>query len=198
MTITKKQKLLRYLEKNNGIITHQDCQKLDIPTVYLTRLEKKGTIFRVDQGIYLTPNGDYDEYYFFQYRFSKAIFSYVSALYLQGLTDEIPQYFEVTVARGYRFNNPPSNLNIHFVSKEYSTLGITSVETPMGNTVQVYDIERTLCDFIINREKIDSELFVKTLQLYADYPKKNTAKLYEYATEMHIIEETKRTLEVLL
>lgn len=84
------------------------------------------------------------------------------------------------------------------MSKEYSHLGITSVETSIGNTVQVYDIERTLCDFIINREKNDSELFVKTLQLYADYPMKNTEKLYEYATEMHIIEETKRTLELLI
>lgn len=43
----------------------------------------------------------------------------------------------------------------------------------MGNKVQVYDFERTICDFIIHRDKIDSELFVKTLRFYGNYAKKS-------------------------
>ncbi|MCK4034885.1 abortive phage infection protein [Streptococcus suis] len=196
--MSKKEILLDFIEKNNGIVTNKDCKALGIPTIYLKRLEKEGIIFRVEKGIFLTQNGDYDEYYFFQYRFPKAIFSYISALYLQQFTDEIPQYFDVTVPRGYRFNTPPANLNIHFVSKEYSELGMTTVPTPLGNNVRVYDFERIICDFVIHREKIDSELFVKTLQSYGDYPKKNLAKLYEYATKMNTLEKVKQTLEVLI
>ena len=196
--MSKKEILLDFIEKNNGIVTNKDCKALGIPTIYLTRLEKEGIIFRVEKGIFLTQNGDYDEYYFFQYRFPKAIFSYISALYLQPSTDEIPPYFDVTVPRGYRFNTPPANLNIHFVSKEYSELGMTTVPTPMGNNVRVYDFERIICDFVIHREKIDSELFVKTLQSYGNYPKKNLAKLYEYATKMNTLEKVKQTLEVLI
>ncbi|NQP35208.1 abortive phage infection protein [Streptococcus suis] len=196
--MSKKEILLDFIEKNNGIVTNKDCKALGIPTIYLTRLEKEGIIFRVEKGIFLTQNGDYDEYYFFQYRFPKAIFSYISALFLQQFTDEIPQYFDVTVPRGYRFNTPPANLNIHFVSKKYSELGMTTVPTPMGNNVRVYDFERIICDFVIHREKIDSELFVKTLQSYGDYPKKNLAKLYEYATKMNTLEKVKQTLEVLI
>ena len=196
--MSKKEILLDFIEKNNGIVTNKDCKALGIPTIYLTRLEKEGIIFRVEKGIFLTQNGDYDEYYFFQYRFPKAIFSYISALYLQQFTDEIPQYFDVTVPRGYRFNTPPANLNSHFVSKEHSELGITTVPTPMGNKVRVYDFERIICDFIIHREKIDSELFVKTLQSYGNYPKKNLAKLYEYATKMNALEKVNQTLEVLI
>lgn len=51
----------------------------------------------------------------------------------------------------------------------------------MGNTVDIYDFERFLCDFIRNRDKIDTELFVKTLQTYSSFPKKNLVNLYEYA-----------------
>lgn len=196
--MTKKEMTLEYLEKNNGMITYKDCKRLGIPTIYLTRLESEGIIFRIEKGIYLTPYGDYDEYYFFQYRFSKAIFSYISALHLQGFTDEIPQYFEVSIPRGYRFNNPPSNLRHHIVSKKFIDMGIINVKTPWQNEVKVYDFERTVCDFIINRKKIDPELFVKTLQTYGNFPKKNISKLYDYAERMDIVEETKRTLEVLL
>lgn len=37
----------------------------------------------------------------FQYCYPKAVFSYISALYLQQFTDEIPQYFDVTIPRDY-------------------------------------------------------------------------------------------------
>lgn len=196
--MSKKEILLEFIENHNGIITYKDCKALNIPTIYLTRLEKEGILYRVEKGIFLTQNGDYDEYYFFQYRYPKAVFSYISALYLQQFTDEIPQYFDVTIPRGYHFNTPPANLNIHSVSKENSELGITLVKTPMGNEVRVYDFERIICDFVINREKIDTELFVKTLQHYGNYPKKNLAKLYEYATKMNTLDKVKQTLEVLV
>ncbi|MCR5026976.1 MAG: type IV toxin-antitoxin system AbiEi family antitoxin domain-containing protein [Methanobrevibacter sp.] len=197
--MSNKAKLLNYLENHNGLITYKDCKKLDVPTIYLTRLENEGLIFRVEKGIFLSSaNDNYDEYFFFQYRFTKTIFSHVSALYLQGLTDEIPQYFEITIPRGYRFQNTPANLSIHVVPKKFSDIGIITVETPMGNQVQVYDFERTLCDFIRNRENIDSELFVKTLKKYGTYPKKDLAKLYEYAKKMNILEKIKRTMEILV
>lgn len=196
--MSNKETVLNYLKQNNGIITYKDCKDLGVPAVYLSRLENEEKIFRVDKGIYLSTDGDYDEYYFFQYRFSRAIYSYVSALYLQGFTDEIPQYFEVTVPRGYRFNYPPQNLAVHTVPKEIVDLGVISVKTPWGQTVKTYDFERIICDFIQNRKKIDNELFVKTLKAYVNYPNKNLTNLYQYAEKMKIINQTKQTLEVLM
>lgn len=196
--MSNKETVLNYLKQNNGIITYKDCKELGVPAVYLSRLENEEKIFRVDKGIYLSTDGDYDEYYFFQYRFSRAIYSYISALYLQGFTDEIPQYFEVTVPRGYRFNNPPQNLAVHTVPKEIVDLGVISVKTPWGQTVKTYDFERIICDFIQNRKKIDNELFAKTLKAYVNYPNKNLTNLYQYAEKMKIINQTKQTLEVLM
>ena len=68
----------------------------------------------------------------------------------------------------------------------------------MGNYVQAYDLERTICDLIINRNHIDTELFVKTLQSFAKNPNKNIGKLYDYATKMQVIKDIKQTLEVLM
>ena len=186
--MSKKELLLEYLDSHSGMITYRDCKKLGIPTIYLTRLENEGVIFRVDKGIYLSSSGDYDEYYFFQYRYPRTVFSHISALYLQGLTDP----------KDYRFRNTPLNLNIHTVSKDIVNLGVISVKTPMGNTVNVYNFERVLCDFILNRDSIDAELFVKTLQTYSNFPKRNLAKIYKYATKMNILDEVKRTMEVLM
>ena len=196
--MSKKELLLEYINNHNGLITHRYCKKLGIPTIYLTRLEDEGVIFSVEKGIYLSSSGAYDEYYFFQYRYPRTVFSYISSLYLQGLTDEIPQYFEVTVPKDYRFRNRPLNLNSYTVSKDIINMGVTSVKTPMGNTVNIYNFERVLCDFILNRSNIDNELFVKTVQTYSNFPEKNLAKLYDYAQKLNILDDVKRTLEVLL
>lgn len=196
--MSKKRLLLDYLDSHNGMITYRDCKKLGIPTIYLTRLENEGIIFKVEKGIYLSSSGNYDEYYFFQYRYPRTVFSHISSLYLQGLTDEIPQYFEVTIPKDYRFRNKPLNLNSYTVSKDIINLGVISVKTPMGNAVNVYDFERVLCDFILNRNSIDTELFVKTLQTYSNFSKKNLVKLYDYAQKLNILDDVKRTLEVLL
>ena len=64
--MSKKELLLDYLDRNNGMITYKDCKKIGIPTIYLSRLENEGVIFRIAKGIYLSANGDFDEYYFFQ------------------------------------------------------------------------------------------------------------------------------------
>ncbi|TVX70296.1 abortive phage infection protein, partial [Streptococcus pneumoniae] len=92
----------------------------------------------------------------------------------------------------------PLNLNSYTVSKDIINMGVTSVKTPMGNTVNVYNFERVLCDFILNRSNIDNELFVKTVQTYSNFPEKNLAKLYDYAQKLNILDDVKRTLEVLL
>lgn len=185
------------LEKNGGIVTSKEIREKNIPTIYLTRLVKDNELIRVDRGIYLDPNGDYDEYYFFSQRHQVPIFSYLSSLYLHKFTDIIPQEMEVTVYKGYNNPNFKDYIKVHFVPKDHYELGKTTLETAYGNTVRVYDIERTICDLIKSRNEIDSELFSKTLISYASYKNKNLNKLYEYSKKMNIFEKVKDIVELI-
>ena len=52
--MSKKELLLDYLDRNNGMITYKDCKKIGIPTIYLSRLENEGVILGLQKGsIYL-------------------------------------------------------------------------------------------------------------------------------------------------
>ena len=117
-------KIEKYLEQSGGIITTSYCKEKKIPTVYLSRLLKDGKLLRVKKGIYITKDGDYDEYYFFQHQYKKAIFSYETALYLLGQTDKIPWNIDVTVYNGYKFNEKSNGVNIHYVKKSIYDLGV--------------------------------------------------------------------------
>ena len=76
-----KQQIKEYVNTSGGIITSKYCRENNIPTIYLNRLVEEGFLFKARKGIYLTKDGDYDEFYFFQLRYPKAIYSYNTALY---------------------------------------------------------------------------------------------------------------------
>ncbi|WP_339074646.1 type IV toxin-antitoxin system AbiEi family antitoxin domain-containing protein [Clostridioides difficile] len=185
-----------HLKKSGGIITSAYCRENNIPTVYLSRLAKEGKLFRVQKGIYITKDGDYDEYYFFQYQYRKAIFSCETALFLLGVTDKIPWRIDVTVYNGYKFNEKQDTLNINYVKKSIYNLGIIQKKTMFGNTVNVYSYERILCDFISNKEKMDVEVYVKLIRSYSKYKDKDIHSLYEIARKMGIEDKVKEVMEV--
>lgn len=184
--------------KAGGIITAASFRELKIPTVYLTRLVKEGVLTRAGRGIYISGQGDYDELYFFQLRFKKTIFSYETALYLLNATDRIIQDIDISVAGNYKFNSNgiPGNVNVHYVKPELLNAGVTKVKTAFGNPVRVYSLERTLCDFVANRSKMDPETFVRMIKTYSEYKGKNPGVLYKIAAKMKIVKEVRDILEI--
>ena len=72
------------------------------------------------------------------------------------------------------------------------------MESPFGMKIKVYDIERTICDIIKNKNKMDAEIFSKSLKEYAKSKDKNLSKLTKYARTMNIENKVREYMEVLL
>ncbi len=87
---------------------------------------------------------------------------------------------------------------MYYIKLELFKLGKTVLKTPAGNDVPAYDLERTICDCIRNRNKMDSETFLAALRLYAASPKKNLNRLNTYAKQIRVENILHRYLEVLL
>ncbi|SCZ80237.1 type IV toxin-antitoxin system AbiEi family antitoxin domain-containing protein [Acidaminobacter hydrogenoformans] len=190
--------ILDYADDNNGIVTSNWCVKEGIPTVYLSRMVKDGELHRVERGIYSLSEYDYDDFNIFHLKNKAAIFSYSSSLYLLGRTDFVPHLIEVSVYTGYNAAHFPDDVIVHYVTKELLDLGKIFVETPLGNSVECYDMERTVCDLICNRNKVDAELFAKTLQSCVKENDLNLNKLFSYAKKMKCLKKVQEIMEVLL
>lgn len=59
------------------------------------------------------------------------------------------------------------------IKPELFELGKTVLKTPAGNEVPAYDLERTSCDCIRSRNKMETETFLAALKMYAASPKKD-------------------------
>lgn len=198
MNITKNYtKIIQdYLKSSNGTITSKYCKKNHIPFVYLHRLTKSGYLKRISRGVYTNKDGAPDSYYKFQHKYSKAIFSGISALFILGVTDEIPTIDEVTVYRGYKFNKKPENTIIKYVSKDYYDMGIIETRTMFNNIVKIYCYEKIVCDLLLRRDEIDSEIFVKAIKSYLKYPKGNEYLLFKLASKLKILDKVKEVVEL--
>jgi|SRR5690554_34516 len=192
-----RKKIIKHLKDNNGIITTQYCKEEGIPRIYLTRLLRENVLTRIDRGIYSSNVNNHDDYFFFQLRYKKVVFSYETALYLHGLTDKIPQIVEVSVPYSYKINDVPNNVRVYYVKNEISQMGVCNVKTSFGNEVRAYNMERIVCDFIQNRNDVDPEIFIKTIRIFATSKKYDLETLYDYARRMRIIEKVRNTLEII-
>lgn len=193
-------KLKEILMKNGGYITRRQVDENGIPSWFLTNLVRKEKLEKIAWGFYATEDWMQDDFFVFQYTYSKFVFSYDSALYLLGMTDKLPQGFEVTDPKNYRpFNPRDKNVIVHtdYKQKTYE-LGIAKVCTSMGHEVLAYDAEKTICSLIARAERIESETYVKALRSYAKFEGHTPNKLMEYAKVMGIEKKVYETMMVVL
>ncbi len=189
--------IIRHIAKEKGYITSKMAKEKNISSWFLTDMVNKSMLKRVGRGVYVTNEGVYDEYFIFQYRNNKAIYSFSNALYFHGLTDHIPSHLEVTVYQGYNAHRFDENVIVHYVNKDIHQLGIIQLISPNGNPIRVYDKERSLCDLVSSKKVVESEVFKKAFQSYFIGIDKNVKKLMSYSIKLGIETEMFTLIEVL-
>ena len=181
----------------NGYLTTKDVNDNNIPRFYLTKLIKEGKIERVSRGVYIKKNELVDEFVILQSKSKNAIYSNTTALYLYGFSNRIPIKYDITINSGYNGSlQKEDNVNLFYTKRELLELGVIDYKLNSGNIIRVYDLDKTICDIIKNKKKIDAEIFNKAIREYFYSKKKNTLKLYEYAKKMNIYNKVRDTFEV--
>lgn len=185
------------LRQNNGLISATDARSRQIPTTYLSRLYKAGRLQKFAPSLYANADVPFDNLYIFQYRYTKIIYSYETALYLLNQTDILPHEISITVENGYRLNQVEPNIHINYVKKNLLELGVMETSTMFGNTVRLYCYERVLCDCITHKNKIGSELYGKVIRGYAAYSNKDLPLLWHIARSMKITAHVRNIMEII-
>lgn len=190
--------LKKLVDDNDGIISTKMVTELGIPRTYLSELIKKGMLERYKRGIYISTQSNDDKMYCFQMRFSQAIFSHESALFLHQYIEKMPEQPIVTVKTGTNTKNLVNNgARVHSIRQDLYTLGETEIKTRYGRNVRTYNIERSICDIIRNRSRVDSEIIVSTVKKYNDSPEKDFSRLITYAQELKVAKILNNYLEFL-
>jgi len=194
-----KEKLQKLIKKQNGYVTTQDAMYEGIHREYLTMFVEEEKLIRTSPGVYQSPSSWEDKLYNYQQKKKRMIYSHETALYLHGLTDRDPIQYAVTLPTGYNTSQiKQTDLVTHTIKSSLFELGKITMKTEFGNDITVYDKERTICDIIRSRSRIEKQIFNDGLKRYLNDTSKDLNKLHKYAKQMSIETILRNYMEILI
>ena len=195
----KKNKIEKLLVNNKGVLKTADVVAAGIAKETFYRYVKEAGFEKISHGIYLSPDAWVDEMYLLQAQIPKAVYSHESALYLHDLAEKEPVPLTVTVPAKYNSAElAKKNVKIIYIKKEWHMLGACQVLSPSGHSITVYDMERTICDLLRSRNRIEIQTYQEALKAYARRKDKNLRRLMQYAGVFRVEKILRQYLEVLL
>lgn len=193
-------KLDKLMETGDGSISRKDALANGVPPATFTRYVRLNQLVKIRHGVYAKTEGAIDDLYQFQRRYPKIVYSGITALYLLGLTDRIPDVMEFTVVKGYRVRKESSGSQaICHIENNAELFGMGNVnsKTIFGNIVTCFSKEKMVVEMIRKRDEYDSELFLKALKTFLKGTDKHMDFLFEYARMRKIEEKVYRILEAM-
>lgn len=199
VTMLAEEKINKLIKEKKGIIQTSDAVNAGISKLALYKYLDKNNFNKVAHGIFVSPAVIPDPMYIISLRSKQVIFSHDSALYLQGMINNLPDKHTVTVKTGYNPTNLAAmGIKVFTIKSDFHDLGLTFTQNDSGHSLPTYNIERTICDIIRSRNDIDSSIFQKALKGYARRTDRDIKILMDYARKFRVDKILMKYLEVLL
>ena len=153
------------------------------------KLIADGYVEKIRRGYYQWINpDDFSEVGTVIRLFPDAILCMDTALRYYGYSDRTPGDWHLAVSKDSgksRFKIYYPFVKPYYVEPAVLELGLTT-GTMDGHAIRIYDKERLICDCLRYRNKMDKEIFNKSIQKYIADPEKSIPKLMEYAGPLRV------------
>ena len=187
------------LVDESGMITTKNITRNNQSKVDFYKYLKKNNFEQISRGIYASQDAWVDPLLVAHMRCPKAVISHDTALHYYGLVDREPSAPTFTIYSGYNTSRLKSaGYKVFYVKKKYLDTGKVEVIDLDGNAIPMYDLERTMCDLVRNRNSFEIQDFNAALKAYARKKEKNLTRLFEYAKLLRVEKLMRFYMEVLL
>jgi predicted transcriptional regulator of viral defense system len=188
-------------QQHNGIM--RTCELHDAHIYYedIQQLIQRGVIEKVRYGYYQwVSSAILSEATTIARLFPDAILCMDTALFYYRYSDRTPLAWHLAVSKDSnksRFKLDYPFTKAYFVEPSILELGAVD-GTIDGNPVRLYNKERTICDCLRYKGKMDMEIFNKAIRCYVEDPEKNIPRLMEYGKKLRVTQKVKTIVGVWL
>ena len=180
-------KIYNELKLHNNMITTAQVVALGFSKSLLTKYLKGNLLERSRHGVYILSDTVEDDMYTLSLSSPQMIFSHDTALFLNGLSDRTPFCHSVTIPSNKTV--PPSikdECNFYYIKPDLHQLGVIEKKTTLGNIVRCYNAERTICDILRSRNRLDEETVISSIKNYVASAAKDLSLLAMYAEQFRV------------
>lgn len=199
---TNKEDFVKYIFTDNGsVLRTKTLRNNGLSSRDIKKLTDKGIIEQVRWGYYkLSDESSFSDIQVLITLFPDGVLYLESALDHYGYTERTPAAWKIAVdekTSRTRFRIPYPKVEPHFISSAKFPIGITKT-TIEGTEIKIYDRERTICDCLLHRNKIDPEVFNQAIQAYLKDNNRREYVLAEYASKLRVMRKVKEVLGIWL
>lgn len=147
------------------IVTTKELLEVGETEYSIRKQIKDGVLFLIERGFYSTdPNDNFNDEVFISKKYPFAIITGLSAFFIYGLTDYIPDYFYLATEQ-HSFPIRRKDVKQSYQDKSFFEIGVIYKQLD-GGTIRTYDLERLLIELFRLKEKYPREIFYEVLSSF--------------------------------
>jgi len=178
--------LRKLFSDHEGVLTAKQLYENGINKYSVRQFLQKGYIEKFSRGVYTFSDSDEEEYSLIHQVIPHSIICLLSAAAIYNYTTHIPNEYSLAVKNKDKPTLPESPpIKIYYWKKSQYYLGIKSMLLN-ESYIMIYDKEKTVCDFVKFRNKLDKNVVKEVLKSYLSDKERNLQKLKEYSKLLKI------------
>lgn len=190
--------LKEVFEKNDGVLTSKDLRLLGYSYYSINKLLDEQIIDRIRRGKYTLHESDEDEYFLIQQIIPTGILCMLSAASVYNYTTYIPHEHHLAIKSNYYPSLPDyPPVKLYYWRKSQYSLGVITRRVN-GAMIKIYDKEKTVCDFLKFRNKLDLAVVKEVIKAYIQDDERDLVRLKSYAKALKLETILRTYLEILL
>jgi len=184
-----KKDIRHYIEKNVDWEKYKLCDAEQ--NIFFTREDGQLCVKEATKLGYKEVN----EFFLLGEKYKSGIFSHNTALYFYDLTDRTPLKLDMTFPERVTIHD--DTIKAHYTKEKFYNIGVKNMKLQDGTTIKIYDMERTICDIIRARNKIDPQILNTAIQEYFKRKDNDYILLMKYAKIFRIEKILRNYMEVI-
>ncbi|MDD3401973.1 MAG: type IV toxin-antitoxin system AbiEi family antitoxin domain-containing protein [Hespellia sp.] len=196
-----KKNVKNIFKKYDGVMRTSQLNENGIYYRNLKQLIDNGEVEQIRRGYYqYMDENSFSDIPLIAKLFPDSIICMESALDYYGYTERTPSAWHIAVdnkSARTRFEIDYPLIKPHFIATDRLLAGAVKVKID-GVEISIYDRDRTICDCLLHRKKIDAEVFNFAIQHYLRDDKKDRVRLAEYAKLLRVEKKVREVLAIWL
>ncbi len=143
--------------------TRKECLEKYGSDYFIQQKINAGELHRVEKGIF-AEESCVPELALISWKYPKSVLTMLSAFYYYGMTDVIPDLYDLATDRDAAKITDP-RVRQHFMPAASFMVGVTQAEE-RGFSFQIYDRERMLIELLRHKSKLPFDLYKEVLLNY--------------------------------
>ncbi|MDR2231686.1 MAG: hypothetical protein LBE56_01030 [Tannerella sp.] len=153
----------------------------------LNKMLKDNSVVRLKRGLYRLSESDHaDTFVELSNILPDGVFCMFSAWFHYNLTTTVPYENHIAIKQKRKVRLPDyPPIRLYYYNDEYYHLGIRQILID-NQQVNIYDLERSVCDAVRFRNKAGLEIALEVVKNYVKRKDRNLDKLMKYAVRLRI------------